>query len=67
MTIETQIQQAIAGGQSAAAALKIFALETADPKAKQEFLKAAQMLENAIQTLKNKQQYTGQQEPQYKQ
>ena len=37
MTVETQMQQAIAGIQSAAATMKTFSLETQDEEAKQTF------------------------------
>lgn len=67
MTTDEQLQQAIAGGQSAAATLRTFASETTDPKARKEFLKAVQILEDAIQTLKSRQLYGEQQESPYKQ
>jgi hypothetical protein len=37
MTVGTQMQQVIAGVQSAAATMKTFALQTEDKQAKQEF------------------------------
>lgn len=67
MTVGTQMQQAIAGIQNAAATMKTFALETQDQKAKQDFQQLAQTLDNALETLKQRQQYIEQQEPQYKQ
>ncbi|GAB6087729.1 DUF1657 domain-containing protein [Alkaliphilus crotonatoxidans] len=67
MTVGTQMQQAIAGIQSAAATLKTFSLETQDQNAQKEFQQIAQNLENALQTLKNRQQYIEQQEPQFRQ
>jgi hypothetical protein len=67
MTVGTQIQQAIAGIQSAAATMKTFALETQDKQAKNDFQQIAQNLDNALETLKQRQQYVEQQEPQYKQ
>lgn len=67
MTIGTQMQQAIAGIQSAASTMKTFALETEDQQAKQQFQQLAKTFDDAIQTLKQRQQYIEQQEPQYKQ
>lgn len=67
MTVGTQMQQAIAGIQSAAATMKTFALETQDKQAQKDFQQIAQNLDNALVTLKNRQQYIEQQEPQYKQ
>lgn len=65
MTVGTQMQQAIAGIQSAAATMKTFALETEDKQAKQQFQQLAETFDNAIETLKQRQQYIEQQEPQY--
>ncbi|WHH60048.1 DUF1657 domain-containing protein [Petroclostridium sp. X23] len=67
MTVGTQMQQAIAGVQSAAATMKTFSLETQDQNAKKEFQQMAQTLDGVLQTLKNRQDYINQQEPQYKQ
>lgn len=67
MTVSTQLQQAIAGVQSAAASMKTFALETQDFEAKKTFENLAQTLDNALATLKQRQQYVEGQEPQYKQ
>lgn len=67
MTVGTQIQQTIANIQSASASLKTFALETQDQNAKMEFQQMAQSLDDALMTLKNRQNYVNQQEPQYKQ
>ncbi|HYE11468.1 MAG TPA: DUF1657 domain-containing protein [Patescibacteria group bacterium] len=66
MTVMTQMQQTIAGIESAAASMKTFSLETQDQQAKQEFQQLAQTFENALQTLKNRQNYIMQQEPQYR-
>jgi hypothetical protein len=66
MTVGTQMQQAIAGVQSAAATMKTFALETQDQQAKQDFQQLAQTLDNALEKLRQRQQYIEQQEPQYK-
>mgnify|MGYP002683137068 CR=1 FL=1 len=67
MTIGTQLQQAIASVQSAAASMKTFSLETQDQQAKQTFQQLAQTLDNAVVTLKGRKKYIEKQEPQYKQ
>lgn len=67
MTVGTQMQQAIAGIQSAAATMKTFALETEDKQAKEDFQQIAKDLDSALETLKGRQQYIECQEPQYKQ
>jgi len=66
MTIGTQMTSAIASVQSAASSMKTFSLETEDKKAKQTFEKLATTLDNAVQTLQERQQYVEKQEPQYK-
>lgn len=67
MTVGTQMQQAIATVQSAAATMKTFSLETQDQQAKQTFEQLAQTFESALTKLKGREQYIGNQEPQYKQ
>lgn len=67
MTVGTQLQQAIAGVQNAAASMKTFALQTEDQQAKQTFTQLAQTLDDAVQKLKQRQQYVESKEPQYKQ
>ncbi|HEY5523775.1 MAG TPA: DUF1657 domain-containing protein [Clostridium sp.] len=67
MTVGTQMQQAVAGIQSAAATMKTFALETQDQQAVQQFQQIAQQLDSSLEVLKGRQQYIEQQEPQYKQ
>ena len=67
LTVGTQIQQAIATVQSASASMKTFALETQDQQAKQTFEQLAQTLDSALDTLKGRQKYIEQQEPQFKQ
>lgn len=67
MTVGTQMQQAIAGIQSAAATMKTFALETEDKSAKQDFQNIAKNLDDALEMLKGRQQYIEEQEPTYKQ
>ena len=67
MTVGTQLQQAIASVQSAAASIKTFSLETQDQDAKQTFQQLAQTMDDAVDTLTGRQKYVEQQEPQYKQ
>jgi hypothetical protein len=66
MTVGTQMKQAIAGIQSAAATMKTFALETEDQQAKNDFECIAQQLDNSLEILKGRQKYIQEQEPQYK-
>jgi hypothetical protein len=66
MTVGTQMQQAIAGIQSASATMKTFSLETEDEKAKNDFKQIGEQLDCALDTLKGRQQYIQAQEPQYK-
>lgn len=66
MTVGTQMTQAIATIQNAAASMKTFSLETQDQQAKQQFEQLATTLDNAVETLKQRQKYIEQQEPQYK-
>lgn len=67
MTVGTQMQQAIAGIQSASATMKTFSLETQDTQAKEQFQQIATQLDCTLDTLKQRQQYIEEQEPQYKQ
>jgi len=66
MTVGTQMQQAIAGIQSAAATMKTFSLETQDQQAKNDFQQISQQLDSQLDILKGRQDYIQQQEPQYK-
>lgn len=66
MSVATQMQQAIATVQSAAASMKTFALETQDQQAKQMFQEISQSLDDSLNKLKGRQQYIEEQEPQYK-
>ena len=66
MTVGTQMQQAIAGIQSAAATMKTFSLETQDQQAKTDFQEIAQQLDSQLEILKGRQDYIQEQEPQYK-
>ncbi|MBU3202172.1 DUF1657 domain-containing protein [Clostridium estertheticum] len=65
MTVGTQMQQAIAGIQSASATMKTFSLETEDEKAKSDFEQIAVQLDCAMDILKGRQKYIQNQEPQY--
>lgn len=67
MTVGTQMSKAIATVQSAAATMKTFALETQDQTAKQTFQQLAQTFDDALASLQGRQEYTEEQEPQYKQ
>lgn len=67
MTVGTQMTQAIATVQNAAATLKTFSLETQDQQAKQTFQQLATTLDNAVEQLKQREKYIQKQEPQYKQ
>lgn len=67
MTVGTQMQQAIATVQNAAATMKTFSLETQDQQAKKTFETLAQTFDTALNELKGREQYIQNQEPQYKQ
>jgi len=67
LTVGTQLEECIAGVQSAAASMKTFALQTQDQQAKQTFQQLAQTLDGAVDTLQQRQKYIQEQEPQYKQ
>lgn len=66
MSVGTQMQQAIATVQSAAASMKTFALETQDQEAKQTFQQLAQTFDDSLKILQGRQQYIEKEEPQYK-
>jgi hypothetical protein len=66
MTVGTQMQQAIAGIQSASATMKTFSLETEDEQAKNDFKQIAEQLDCALDVLKGRQKYIQEQEPQYR-
>ncbi|MCB2294744.1 DUF1657 domain-containing protein [Clostridium algoriphilum] len=66
MTIGTQMQQAIAGMQSASATMKTFSLETDNKQAKSDFTQIGEQLDSALDMLKGRQKYIQKQEPQYK-
>ncbi|MBZ9686728.1 DUF1657 domain-containing protein [Clostridium estertheticum] len=65
MTVGTQMQQAIAGMQSASATMKTFSLETDDQQAKNDFKQIGEQLDSALEVLKGRQEYIKKQEPQY--
>jgi len=65
MTVGTQMQQAIAGIQSASATMKTFSLETEDVTAKNDFEQIAVQLDSVMDILKGRQKYIQSQEPQY--
>ncbi|WP_446896948.1 DUF1657 domain-containing protein [Clostridium sp. LBM24168] len=66
MTVGTQMQQAIAGVQSAAASMKTFALQTEDQTAKKDFQQLAKTFEDALQILNGRLKYIQEQEVQYR-
>lgn len=66
MTIGTQMHQALAGLETAAATMKTFALQTEDKTAKKMFSDYAQQLNSICQGLEGRCNYIEQQEPQYK-
>jgi broad specificity polyphosphatase/5'/3'-nucleotidase SurE len=67
MTVGTQMEQAIATVQSAAASMKTFSLETQNQQAKKKFEKLAQTFDSALNELQGREQYIQNQEPQYRQ
>jgi hypothetical protein len=66
MSVGTQMQQAIAGIQSAAATMKFFSLETEDQQAKNDFKQISEQLDSSLEILKGRLEYIQEQEPQYK-
>lgn len=67
MTVQTQIQQAIASAQSVEASLAQFALETQNQQAKQMFQQLAQQQKNIVTQLEGRYQQVLQEEPQFQQ
>jgi hypothetical protein len=67
VTVGDQMEQAIASIQSASANMKQFAQQTMDKQAQQTFQQLSQTMDDALTTLKGRQQYIQEQEPQYKQ
>jgi len=66
MTVGTQMQQALAGMQSASATMKTFSLETEDQQVKNDFKQIGEQLDSALDVLNGRQEYIQEQEPQYK-
>ncbi|MGD8399452.1 MAG: DUF1657 domain-containing protein [Bacillota bacterium] len=67
MTVATQLQKAVVSVESVASSMKTFALETQDQQARQMYGQLAQTFDDALNTLKARQKYLEQQEPQYRQ
>jgi len=67
VTVANQMEQAIASVQSAAANMKQFAQQTQDKQAKGTFQQLSQTLDSAVTTLRGRQKYIQNQEPQYRQ
>ncbi|KHF40491.1 DUF1657 domain-containing protein [Halalkalibacter okhensis] len=67
MTVQTQMQQAIASAQSVQASLVQFSLETENQKAKQLFEDLAEQQKNILTLLEGRYQQVLQEEPQFKQ
>ncbi|AGK96161.1 MAG: DUF1657 domain-containing protein [Clostridium sp.] len=67
MTVGTQMQQAIAGVQSAAATMKTFALQTENEAAKKDFQQLAKTFEDSLQILNGRLKHIQEEEPQYTQ
>ncbi|MEH7387843.1 DUF1657 domain-containing protein [Bacillus sp. JJ1521] len=67
MTVQTQMQTAIASAQSVEASLTQFALETQNQQAKQTFQQLAQQQKNIVTQLEGRYQQIIQEEPQFNQ
>lgn len=67
MTVQTQMQQAIASAQSVQASLTQFGLETQNQQAKQMFQQLAQQQQNIVTQLQGRYQQVLEEEPQFKQ
>jgi hypothetical protein len=67
MTVQTQMQQAIASAQSVEASLSQFALETQNQQAKQLFQQLAEQQRNIVTQLEGRYQQVLQEEPQFQQ
>jgi hypothetical protein len=67
VTIGTQMKKAVASLESVASSMKTFALETQDQQAKETYQQLAKTFDDALATLKQRQTYVEQQEPQYTQ
>ena len=67
MTVQTQMQTAIASAQSVEASLTQFALETENQQAQQMFQQLAQQQKNIVTQLEGRYQQVVQEEPQFNQ
>ena len=67
MTVQTQMQTAIASAQSVEASLTQFALETENQQAQQMFQQLAQQQKNIVTQLEGRYQQIIQEEPQFNQ
>ena len=67
MTVQTQMQSAIASAQSVEASLTQFALETENQQAQQLFQQLAQQQKNIVTQLEGRYQQVVQEEPQFNQ
>lgn len=67
MTVQTQLQQAIASAQSVEASLNQFALETQNQQAKQLFQQLAQQQKGIVTQLEGRYAQILEEEPQFKQ
>lgn len=67
MTVQTQMQQAIASAQSVEASLAQFALETQNQQAQQLFNQLAQQQNNIVTQLEGRYQQVLEEEPQFNQ
>jgi hypothetical protein len=65
MTVQTQIQQALASAQSVEASLTQFSLETENQQAKQTFQQLASQQKNIVQQLQTRYDQVLQEEPQF--
>ncbi|WP_025028483.1 DUF1657 domain-containing protein [Caldalkalibacillus mannanilyticus] len=66
MTVQTQIQQAIASAQSVEASLTQFSLETQNQQAKQLFQQLATQQKNIVTQLEGRYSQILEEEPQFK-
>ena len=67
MTVQTQMQTAIASAQSVEASLAQFSLETENQQAQQMFQQLAQQQKNIVTQLEGRYQQILQEEPQFNQ
>lgn len=67
MTVQTQLQQAIASAQSVEASLSQFALETQNQQAKQLYQQLAQQQKGVVTQLEGRYQQVLDEEPQFSQ